>query len=60
MSSSIFSKNINVSCLLSCPDLFLATTNLNINVENLEVVKHAKFLGVIISDDHKWDKNTEY
>ena len=30
------------------------------NDENLEVVKQAKLLGVMISDDLKWDKNTEY
>ena len=46
--------------LLLVSGAVLAKTNLNFNVENLEVVKHAKFLGVIISDDHKWDKNTEY
>ena len=30
-----------------------------LNNENLEVVKQAKLLGVIISDDLKWDQNTE-
>ena len=35
-------------------------TNLNLNDDNLEVVKQAKLLGVMISDDLKWDKNTEY
>ena len=36
------------------------TTRLVLNNENLEVVKQAKLLGVIISDDLKWDQNTEY
>ena len=41
-------------------DKYKCTTNLNLNDENLEVVKQAKLLGVMISDDLKWDKNTEY
>ena len=36
------------------------TARLKLNNENLEVVKQAKLLGVIISDDLKWDQNTEY
>ena len=36
------------------------TTNLNLNDEKLEVVNQTKLLGVIISDDLKWHKNTEY
>ena len=27
---------------------------------SLQIVKHAKLLGVIISENLKWDKNTEY
>ena len=30
------------------------------NNENIEVVNQAKLLGVIISDDLKWDENTKY
>ena len=41
-------------------DKYKFTTNLNLNDENLEVVKEAKLLGVMISDDLKCDKNTEY
>ena len=41
-------------------DNYKFTTNLNLNDEKLEVVNQAKLLGVIISDDLKWDKNTEY
>ena len=36
------------------------TTRLQMNNENIEVVKQAKLLGVIISDDLKWDENTKY
>jgi hypothetical protein len=36
------------------------STRLNMNNENLEVVKYAKLLGVIISDNLKWDENTDY
>ena len=36
------------------------TTNLKLNEDTLEVVKEAKLLGVIITDDLKWDKNTEF
>ena len=36
------------------------STRLNMNNENLEIVKqYAKLLGVIISDDLKWDLNTD-
>ena len=41
-------------------DKYKFTTNLNLSEENLEVVKQAKLLGVIISDGFKWDKITEY
>ena len=36
------------------------TTKLTMNQENIEVVKKAKLLGVIITDDLKWDENTSY
>ena len=36
------------------------TTRLKLNNENVEIVKYAKLLGVIISDDMKWDKNTDF
>ena len=36
------------------------TTKLMMNNEFLEVVNEAKLLGVIITDDLKWDKNIEY
>ena len=36
------------------------TTRLQLNSENLEVVSQAKLLGVIISDDLKWDLNTDH
>ena len=41
-------------------DKYKFTANLELNDEKLEVVNQAKLLGVIISDDLKWDKNTEY
>ena len=36
------------------------STRLQLNNENLKIVKYAKLLGIIISDDMKWDKNTDY
>ena len=36
------------------------TTRLEMNSENLEVVSQAKLLGVIITNDLKWDSNTDY
>ena len=36
------------------------TTRLKLNDDNLEVVRQAKLLGVIISDNLKWDENTSY
>ena len=35
------------------------TTRLALNNENIDVVKQAKLLGVLITDDLKWDANTE-
>ena len=40
-------------------DKYQFSTRLKLNDENLEIVKHAKLLGVTISDDLKWDLNTE-
>ena len=34
--------------------------NKYLNDKNLEVLKQAKLMGVIISDDLKWDMNMEY
>ena len=40
--------------------IFYFTDKYNyLNDENLKVVKRAKLLGVMISDDLKWDKNTK-
>ena len=36
------------------------STRLSLNNENLEVVNRAKILGLIITDDLKWDENTSY
>ena len=36
------------------------TTNLQIDEETIEVGDQAKLLGVIITNDLKWDKNTKY
>ena len=35
------------------------TTNLTVNNKAIEIVKETKLLGTIISDNLKWDKNTE-
>ena len=36
------------------------STRLNLNDESLEIVKYAKLLGVVVSDNLKWDENTTY
>ena len=36
------------------------STRLKLNDEKLEVVKQAKLLGLILTDDLKWDENTHY
>ena len=46
--------------LFNFTDNYKFTTRLELNSENIEVVNQAKLLGVIITDDLKWDKNTEY
>ena len=35
------------------------TTNLKLQDDKLEIVKETKLLRVIITDDLKWDRNTE-
>ena len=46
--------------LFNFTDNYKFTTRLELNSENIEVVNQAKLLGVVITDDLKWDKNTEY
>lgn len=41
-------------------DNYQFTARLQLNNENLEVVKQAQLLGVVITDDLKWDDNTAY
>ena len=36
------------------------TTRLKLNNENLEIVNKTKLLGLILTDDLKWDENTTY
>ena len=36
------------------------STRLKLKDENLEIVKESKLLGVMVTDDLKWDKNTQY
>ena len=36
------------------------TTRLKVNNENLEIVNKTKLLGIILTDDLKWDANTTY
>ena len=35
------------------------TTQLSVNSERVEIVREAKLLGTIITDDLKWNKNTK-
>ena len=35
------------------------TTKLTVNQEPIEIVKETKLLGTYITDDLKWDRNTE-
>ena len=46
--------------LFNFTDNYKFTTRLELNSENIEVVNQAKLLGFVITDDLKWDKNTEY
>ena len=46
--------------LFNFTDNYKFTTRLEMNRENLEVVIQATLFGVIITNDLKWDKNTEY
>lgn len=41
-------------------DNYQFSTRLTLNDDTLEIVKQAKLLGVIITDDLKWDANTQY
>ena len=46
--------------LFNYTDNYKFTTRLALDENNLEIVKQAKLLGVIITDDLKWKENTEY
>ena len=46
--------------LFNFTDNYKFTTKLMLNNESVGIVEQAKLLGVIISDDLKWDKNTAY
>ena len=41
-------------------DNYQFTTRLRLNNENIEVVDKTKLLGVIVSNDLKWEENTQY
>ena len=56
----ILNQKKTMVMIFNFTDKYKFKTNLNLNDENLEVVKQAKLLGVMISDDLKWDKNTDY
>ena len=36
------------------------TTRMSLNNENLEIVKSTKLLGLIMSENLKWDENTNF
>ena len=44
--------------IFNCTDNYKFTTRLQLDKMNLEVVEKVKLLGVIISNDLKWDVNT--
>ena len=46
--------------LFNFTDNFQFSTRLKLQEKNIEVIKHTKLLGTIISDDLKWDLNTEF
>ena len=46
--------------LFNFTDNYKFTTKFLLNNEIVEIVEQSKLLGVILSDDLKWDKNTEY
>ena len=46
--------------LFNFTDNYQFTTRLSLNDENLEIVKETKLLGVILSDNLKWDQNTDF
>ena len=46
--------------LFNFTDNYKFTTRIALDEKNLEIVEQAKLLGVIITDDLKWGKNTEY
>ena len=53
-SSSIFGRGDP----FQLTDNYQFTTKLSLNNANLEIVKKTKLLGVILTDDLKWDENT--
>ena len=41
-------------------DNYQFSTRLKLKEENIEIVKETKLLGIIMTDDLKWDKNCQY
>ena len=56
----VLNQKKNKVMIFNFTDNYKFTARLALNDENLDVVKQAKLLGVIITDDLKWDSNTEY
>ena len=56
----ILNKKKTKVMIFNFTEKYKFTTHLKLNTETLEVVNKAKLLGVIITDDLKWDENTEY
>ena len=54
----ILNQKKTKSMVFNFTDLYQFGTRLELNNEHIEVVKMAKLLGVIITDDLKWDQNT--
>ena len=46
--------------IINFTDNYKFTTNLHLNDKNIEVVSETKLLGVILTDDLKWNANTNY
>ena len=56
----ILNQKKTKSMIFNFTDNFQFNTRLSLNNENIEIVDNTKLLGVIVSNDLKWKKNTEY
>ena len=55
----MLNENKTKTMIFNYTDNHKFTTRLSVNGKNIQVVENTKLLGTVISDDLKWDLNTD-